>query len=419
MIICAPSMSVLRTWFSTYRTPVLLGAAALILLGGVFFGSKTAEGISVRVSAAECASRSEQESVRVDCWIELALNYVQRGDISAAYRTFGYLYGAYPSFGASGCHVHAHKLGDAAYYNFFISQGLKLSEMNFPQETTSCGYGFFHGFIEHLIQDYPQTAYVKETCEYLREALSTNMHDIARICYHASGHGFLQAEADSLTKERFGNVPVIVARPLKRCEALPGVTEMEIEECREGVFNVVSDWMIEKNFGLSFDFKHPFVICDALPERWHWACYYEFGQKLASVIGDKPLVAEQYVASIRKKDIREMTLGVIIAGMMQRLAPLNQYVAVYEDCARMKDDGLSSVCIRSATNGMMEHGEPGKEYEKIIPMCSLPSLREREGAEICHDTLARRLSRFYPPAKKTDICNMFPPEYRTDCIKTP
>ncbi|OGG56905.1 hypothetical protein A3D71_00260 [Candidatus Kaiserbacteria bacterium RIFCSPHIGHO2_02_FULL_55_20] len=409
-------------WSNNKRKIILAGVVLAVVVAGLYtWQSGMAERIANARAAAACIQPSNEgdEEARVNCLIQVALDYMRKGDIPAAYRAFDYLYETYPFFGASGCHVHAHKLGDTAYYGFFITHGLSLQQMSFPQQTTSCGYGFFHGFLEHLIQDHPQSDYVMKTCEYLRERLTGDMHDIARICYHASGHGFIQAVADTLKKSEWGKVGEIVADPLRKCEALPGRTEQEIEECREGVFNVMSDWMIARNFGLSFDFKGPFKDCDTLPSRWHYACYYEFGQKLSSVIGDKVPVAAEYVTSIREPDIRGMTFGVIVAGMMQRLAPLDEYKTVFTDCAKVSDDALFEVCIRSATNGMMEHGSPDNEYEKILPMCALPELAARGGTKKCYDTLAHRLSRFYPPQKKADVCGMFPSEYREACNKAP
>lgn len=391
----------------------------LVLLIGAVLGPRIVEGISNRTAAEQCAQSYKGDNAEVDCWAQIALSYMRNGDILAAYRAFDYLYGAYPGFAAWGCHVNAHRLGDTAYYQFFVTRGLELDQMDFPQQTTSCGYGFYHGFLEHLIQDHPQADYVIKTCEYLRGRLQNDMRDIARVCYHASGHGFIQEVADTLKKSDWGNIAKMVSGPLSKCEALPNRTELEIEECREGVFNVLSNWMVEKDFGLTFDYEDPFRSCDALSARWQRACYTEFGQKLQPIVGDNILAAEKYAGSIRDMELRHITFGVVVAGMMQRLAPLDQYQTVFTDCTLVKDEDLFHFCLVSATNGMMEHGDPGNEYRKILPMCSLPELTARNGTATCLHTLARRLSRFYTPEKKIEICTLFPEAYKTSCKDAP
>ena len=391
----------------------------LFIFSLISWGPSIAEGISIRNASTACDISKTNESEKLDCWLQIVFEHLRDGGIAEAFRVFDHLYETYPIFGASGCHQHAHKVGDTAYYELFIARGVLLEDMNFPQSATSCGYGFFHGFIEHLIQDHPETEYVKKTCEYLRGRHSNTMGDIATICYHASGHGFIQGEADTLQKKDWGNYYKIVSSPLLRCEGLPDVTEREMEDCREGVFNVVVDWMISKDFGLSYDYNRPFVRCDELKYSWQYPCYYEFGMKLEPVIGDEPLNAEVFVRSIPDKILREMSFGVMIAGMMQRQAPLNTYQDVIDGCVKVSDSKLFKVCIRSSVNGMMEHGSPGKEYIKILPICKEASLMKREGTKICYETLARRLSRFYPPEKKDEICGEFPDAYRSFCNTTP
>lgn len=367
----------------------------------------------VERNATACDISNGTESEKLDCWLQLIFSEMKRGGVASAFAAFGHIYDTYPMFGASGCHQHAHKVGDTAYYEFFVAKGLTLEEMDFPQETTTCGYGFFHGFVEHLIQDNPDPAFVAETCEYLRSRLSHDMRDIGTICYHASGHGFTVAKADVLKKSEWGNMRAMIEMPLARCEGLP-TNEKEVEDCREGVFNVISDWMTMNNLGLEFNFEDPFSSCNQLPARWHYACYYEFGMKLEPVTGDSPIRAAEYVQSIRDFTLREMTFGVMVAGMMQRDAPLGSYLETFKECTSMPDE-LFKMCITSSANGMMEHGSPGKEYMDVMRACAEPILSPREGTRLCFETLALRLSRFYTQEEKARICEEFPQLYKDSC----
>ncbi len=397
----------------------MVGAlVALTVVSAFFWGPTLAERVSVGKASAACEANEKSDAEKVDCWLQIVFQHLRKDGILSAYRAFGYLYETYPVFGATGCHSHAHKVGETAYFELSVARGIGIEQMDFPQETTSCGYGFFHGFIEHYIQDRPQSALVTETCEYLRGRLSGTMRDIGTICYHASGHGFTQAKAGALKKSELGNLYATVDGPLNSCETLSKASDKEIEDCREGVFNVISDWMSTKDFGFFFDYERPFFGCDLLPQRWHYACYYEFGQKLQPITGDKPLEAAKLASSIPNKKLREMTFGVMVAGMMQRQAPLDGHRAVLTECEKITDEGFFRICVRSLVNGMMEHGNPGKEYEKILPLCEGRELVARGGTKICYETLARRLSRFYPPAKKAQICAEFPKNEKDFCEKT-
>lgn len=391
---------------------ILAGSFALIVLWAAAWSYYGERGVLMRESRACDTASSDLE--KVDCWLALIIARVRTDGIERGYTAFRYVYNTYPVFGATGCHQHAHRVGDAAYYELFVARGLAVPEMEFPQETVSCGYGFYHGFIEHLIQDRPDPAFVAETCEYLRGRYSGTMRDIGTICYHASGHGFTMAKADTLRKSEWGSVDMLIQEPLAHCERLD-LSEEEIEDCREGVFNVISDWAVLNNFGLVYDFDDPFGVCRRQPERWRYPCYYEIGMKLEPVLGDDPVAAATYVQDIEEPVLRQVTYGVIVAGMMQRAAPEGRAGEILEGCLAVDDATLRKQCVHSMTNGIMEHGSPGSEYKTAAPLCERLMERGDGLGVFCFETLGRRLKRFYPPEKVDGICVTFPEEARPVC----
>src|SRR3989344_6368344 len=195
---------------------IIIGSLILCLVFGAAWAFGAFALVPVANAARTCDTFFASDGEKVDCWLQLVFERLRSEGIAEAYDTFEYIYDSYPLFGATGCHQHAHKVGDTAYYELFVARGLDVTDMFFPQETTSCGYGFFHGFIEHLIQDHPDPAYVTKTCEYLREKYTHSMRDIGTICYHASGHGFTIAKADTLEKYEWGSVRELVDRKSTR-----------------------------------------------------------------------------------------------------------------------------------------------------------------------------------------------------------
>jgi len=399
---------------------ILIIVATLIVCGAlVSWWYASADEWLLSREGAQCQKLDSSDVEELSCLLQVVFERVRNESIASGYKAFTYFYEQYPIFGASGCHQHAHRVGDTVYYELFVARGLTLDDIDFPHETTSCGYGFWHGFVEHLIQDHPEPAYVAEVCEYLRNRFGETMKDIGTICYHASGHGFTMARADTLSEDEWGPLSTYVNKPVVNCESLPDIPEREVEDCREGVFNIVSDWMTKGDLGLSFNYDEPFTECEALTSRWHEACYYEFAMKLEPITGDNPVAAAKYVQSIGNTELREIAFGVMIAGMMQRQAPLDGYGAVIQSCLSITDASLVNICVRSAINGMMEHGSPGTEYKKILLVCDSKEIAEAGQAGHCYRTLAARLSRFYEPEKKRSICEEFPEVYKEECIQTP
>lgn len=372
-----------------------------------------AERVSQIRAADACDAAHEEIKARVDCWLKTPLDRIQAGSLPAAFRAFSYLYNAYPLFASSGCHRYAHKLGDAAYYEFVVARGLPIQAIRFPQSTTACGYGFFHGFIEHFVQNYFEKQFVVDSCEYLRKEYSSTMRDIGTICYHASGHGFMQAQADALPEAMQGNPDLMVAAPLERCEELP-TNQKEIEDCREGVFNVLVDWMETGDFGLAFDLRDPLQLCSLLKDGWQYACFYELAQNLGRITEGNPLKAAQFSTTIRDSELRTMAFGVMVAGMMQSATALDEYKKILAECVHIEDATLRDMCVTSSANGMMEHGSPGKEYEKVLDLCADSVLQAGDEAA-CYGALSKRLLRFYEPGKAASICGKFPEQYRGAC----
>lgn len=406
--------------FQNYK--ITVAGIALVLLGaGLFVGIDGPAVVAERISrfayeqsAAVCQTSHTNASERVQCWLNIVQAELQDQGIDRAYRIFTHIYDTYPDFGSTGCHKHAHTLGDTAYYEIYVARGETLQEHVFPPETKACGHGFFHGFIEHLVQDNPDKAFVVETCTYLKDRYGAEMPDLENICYHASGHGYMQAVGDSVPEESWGNITKLVKSPLAACSSFTDATARQREECREGVFNVISDWMIVKNFGLSFDENNALAPCNRLPRIDQRACYFEFGMKLATVIKDEPERAAAYVENIPKKEYRLLTFGVMIAGMMERKAPLDTYNEVFSACAKLTDTYFEP-CIVSSVHGMFAHGSPGTEHEKALAACRNPALEARDGQVICYRDVSRRIVRTMPYDLRMRVCEEFPEPHVASC----
>ncbi|MBI4093702.1 hypothetical protein HY417_01955, partial [Candidatus Kaiserbacteria bacterium] len=254
------------------------------------------------------ACSAEHSARAIDCWYGLINAALEHDGITGAMEVFSKIYEQQPLFASTGCHKHAHFVGDQVYYKLYRGTN-DIRAIDFPQSSTACGYGIFHGFMEHLIQDNPDIPFVTEICTYLKERYSTVMGDIGTICYHGSGHGLMLAEAERVPKSGWGLVSFFTSTPARTCEALPEASSREIEECREGVYNVLVDWMEQTQYGFAYDEKNPFRICETEPRAWHQACYYEMAQKLDRVSSRDPVLLATLVSRIQDPFLRDMSFS--------------------------------------------------------------------------------------------------------------
>lgn len=388
---------------------ITIGAALIIgaVCGALWWMSLHTERALEEAAAASCDARFEDGPEKIHCWYGIMEAALEKDGIKTAFGAFTAIYEKYRLFAQTGCHVHAHAIGDMAYYRLYASGGEDLTMIDFPQETTACGYGFFHGFLEHAVEDRPTIEYVTDTCKYLIGELSVSMGDIGNICYHGSGHGFTLARLREMSKSDWGNLDAFVREPLRKCDSLPGVTVRQREECREGVFNVAVVWMENKEYGFSYDYAKPFAPCQPYSGAWKQACVFEMAQKLDVVAKESITKLQLLIGSERDPELRKIAFKVAMTGAMQSMAGSDDHVAFGLECKALDEETVIA-CTQAIVAGLFEHGEPQREYEKAIEYCRQPFVVGTPAESTCWDAVSRRLSRFYDSEKRKEICALFP-----------
>lgn len=331
-------------------------------------------------------------------------------------KIFTRAYESFPSFVATACHSHAHRVGDLAYYELYFMDR-NLDALEFPQSTTACGYGFFHGFLEHLIQDHPDPAFVTKTCDFLVSRLDSRMGDIQLTCYHGAGHGFALAEAEKVPRSRWGDVRAFTDEPLMKCDALTHASGVDIEQCKEGIFNVINLWMVAGEYGFAFDAERPFEECAKVRHSALQACYYEMAQKIDAVANFDPRQLLDIVSVIPQEKYRLMALRVGIAGIVQNVIWRDRGIEnLLTSCSALSSD-VYELCVRSVIGGLFEHGLPQGEYKRALATCQSSSVVDYGGMKVCYDAIASRLKRFYAPEVRMSVCHKFPEEFADMCME--
>ena len=131
----------------------------------------------------DCYNNHDNQSKRIDCWLRGIEDAFTVGGTEGAFDVFTTIYNRYDDFAATGCHKHAHRVGDLAFYYDYLTHE-DLSKVTFPKNATAFGYGFYHGFVEHLVQNKPDPAYVDEVCPYLKDTIYDMAPAISQTFYH-------------------------------------------------------------------------------------------------------------------------------------------------------------------------------------------------------------------------------------------
>ncbi len=388
------------------------GAVLCIALAALLFSYRD----NSKSTLAPCRKETV-DTQQIECIFRSIEREILDDGMSAGMVLFSRAYADFPSFVAQGCHKQAHRVGDIVYARLYTSEG-GMDALDFPQETTACGYGFFHGFLEHLIQDRPDPKFVDSICTNLSTRLSGTMGSIKSICFHGSGHGFALAHAETLPRSAWGNVREFTVDAAAMCDKLTEADERSVEECKEGVFNVLVEWMSLKQYGFSYDQARPFVPCDAGPRSLQSACYYEMAQKLDGLAERDPVKLARIVADIPDERLRLMSFKVGIAGIVQNtIQDKGASERILSACATL-DRRFLNLCLENFVHGLFEHGAPQEEYIRALGMCRLDAVVENDLASKCYVAVMERLPRFYSQDQQRSICTEFPPEFRSDCTRS-
>jgi hypothetical protein len=312
-------------------------------------------------------------------------------------------------FNKGECHRHAHNFGHFLYYEIFLQKG-GFDAIEFPQGSTVCSYGIFHGFLEHLVQDNPYQSFVTKTCNYLDEELGDTMRDIKRTCYHASGHGFMMNYAERVDISDWGKLSIFANKALEQCDRLPNLAMRELEECREGIFNVGVNWMTDEQFGFKFDNKNPFAQCDKLDSSSHKLCYREISRKMDSVSDFDPITLQLMLEKAHNPELALSARSVALGGIVRKLG-------FEKTLSRCKDGGkeLFKACVSASIYGLYEAGLIQEEYKEPMKICENNLATNNGLREFCYKTVSMQLTRFYTQNRIRSICNEFPKDVRHFC----
>lgn len=393
---------------SIKKIALAMGGVVLIALCVVFIWPRPSS-----ARALDACEQATDQKVQVECIFRVIESEFDRGGLQDAMKVFAQAYDQYYSFASTGCHRYAHRVGDIAYYREYLVEQ-DFDAMDFPQETTACGYGFYHGFFEHLIQDHATSEFISDTCSYFKQRLSANLSDIGTTCYHGSGHGLSLAQGERTPKGLWGNIHAFADAPLAACAAMPHTTDLEQRDCKEGVFNVIVEWMAQKQYGLDYDLESPFRPCHEFKGEDLGACYAEMSQKLVTFANSKPARMAELLQNA-PDSVRMRAFGTGIAGIIQQtIANEDPYRSTLIECATLSDE-LFNRCVGSTVNGLFEHGMPQEEYVLPLTVCTQAQVIDRGLQPMCYDLIAQRLSRFYEPARVRELCARIPEAYRTSC----
>ena len=334
--------------------------------------------------------------------------------LDQAFEILANLYATQPAFAAE-CHGYSHELGNAVYGMFADQEDFKLTP-----KTSYCGNGFYHGFMEALLQDTGDIRTAQEFCRTAGEKLMSETVDAEGACYHGIGHGAV----DGGDPRAWGDAQAMIEPAMKLCEQVAGQDHSKygkMYRCTTGAYNAIEILSADDKYKLTSLRSDPFAFCQTQSYDLQDGCYNNMVPALMRLTKADFLKSGQTIEKIPEKDY--VIRSSVMSGLFHEFIRLNLAAPNYNIAAGVKlchqlSQSLQISCIDGLSGGHMKYGEPGQEYLKGLAFCGSDILNDAEQGT-CYRHILPRLRVWYSADKSQEICARTPQQYQEYCPGKP
>jgi len=389
---------------------LFFGTLGVFAIGVLYF---VVPGNSEELPIGTCKNVTQGQA---QCWEELLEKTLQDQGIGGALDIVASIYETQPD-----CHAYAHRIGEEAYRLF--SQGKDIA---LTSKTYYCGYGFYHAFMETLLQTTADLQEARKFCSYAGRQLSSQIQGTEAACYHGIGHGTV----DGGDPRDWGDIEAMIRPGIQMCEKV-AETEFQHYICATGVFNAIEILSLDPKYKLGILEEDPFWLCDRQSPRYKEACYTNMVPALLRTMQrDFPRMAGRIEAiqekegdysvrnleSANQKDDTYAVRFIVISALFHEYARADfdkakEGIAV---CRSLQDPRSRLACIEGLSGAFMKYGEPNMEYVKGLKFCNLDMLSQDEQTA-CFTHILSRLQLWYSSDKTNQICQSVPDRFQNFC----
>lgn len=323
------------------------------------------------------------------CFAELVERIAEEQSVASAFDVLAAIYVRDRQF-AEFCHGNTHELGRVAYALFSAGKPMELSD-----KTPYCGFGFYHGFIEALMEAEGDLLRARAFCAQVEQELSSIVSGVSFACYHGIGHGVIDGTDPSLWDDE----DEYIAGGLALCDTL-GEVEEHKERCASGVFNALAIAYRNQKYSLNADPNDPYRVCRKQDIRYaREACY---DQMNTFVVETSNSFSEALALAMHSSEPAYRELAVMtVAGYQAQpaLARGDDLGALVRTCTTLPT-AFRDTCAHGFAVGLIEFGEPGEEYKAGLGAC----LAGGDAKDACLLGLVQGVRDRMPQARLPNVC---------------
>lgn len=340
---------------------------------------------------------------KLKCYEDIIDTALKNQGLKEAFEVLAGLFEKDPHF-ASSCHDFVHKLGEKAYILFSEKKDFQLSK-----ESSYCGYGFYHGFMETLLLKTGDMDEARRFCEYVDTQLKKTTSDAIGACFHGIGHGAV----DGSDPKAWGNPQAMINTGLKLCEMVsndenPPPRYGKLYRCVSGAFNGLEIFSTTNQYKLSLNKEDPFWVCRTQPESYKESCFTQFVVAAMNIKDNNFVQVVEIIDTIKEDDYAIPSVQAMVVEFV-RLGKTNHKQTL--NFCRNLPGRFQIPCITAFAEGFLKYGPPEKEYIEALKFCNSPLLSEFEKSA-CFTRVLSLLRIWYTAVKSHSICLEVDQKYR-------
>lgn len=330
-----------------------------------------------------------KSNINSKCLEEEVRKQIREGRVKEAFDLVATYYVNAPA-GSRICHGLAHIIGEETYHLF-----AKGVDFDISPKSAYCAYGFYHGFMERLVQETKDLKQASTFCAKVDQKLAKYAADAQLQCYHGIGHG----TATSHDPAVLGDEWAILTPALKLCEKVSSDYD-QLYRCASGAFNAIALYYVSGEYNLPLNQNDPLRLCRQQEDRHKESCYGNMNVLLTWLFKGDLVKAAPFVEQITEDKYAVPAIRYLSAIMaIDNLDKTDNMVRI---CRTLRES-LRAPCVVGIGHGIIEHGKPGIEYIEALNFCRSEILTEEERLE-CYNQAFGFFSSIYPKEKTIEIC---------------
>ncbi len=351
----------------------------------------TSDGEVPKISTV-CDELSSQE--KIQCFDQTLEQTLLENGIEAAFDYFSSIYNADPEVPIV-CHGWAHRLGETAYRTYKES-----NELSFRPEATFCSYGYFHGFINAMVEDTQSLEQAQHFCDEVMDT-ATGLTGMQSNCIHGIGHSIATLMLED--PENWGDFQKVIGKASVQCEKLYEST-LHRSFCFDGMFHEVH-WSIQReDYGFTQEeyaaSKDLFHYCKTTPSNVLESCFYDFVTIWPYFFNTKQKAME-YVLNTIPPELALRPLRTFARSFIEMEITSGKYQDSVDAC-HIVSGPLAVACMEGLVLGFVTHGEPGNAHEEGFAFCR--TYYEGNERTLCLTKMLDELSWNYTSSQMKEAC---------------